>query len=31
MSKTKNEFGQHPEENIIWTGPGPYTVLLYDF
>ena len=22
ISKAKNEFGQHPEENIILTGPG---------
>jgi len=25
VSKTKNEFGQNPQENIIWTGPGLYT------
>ena len=27
ISKTRNEFGQNPEENIIWTGPGLYTVI----
>jgi hypothetical protein len=26
--KTKNEFGQNPEENIILTGPGQYTKIL---
>ena len=24
ISKTKNEFGQNPEENIILIGPGQY-------
>ena len=28
ISKTKNEFGQNPEENIILIGPGPYTKIL---
>ena len=28
ISKTKNEFGQNSEENIILIGPGPYTKLL---
>ena len=28
ISKAKNEFGQNPEENIILTGPGQYTVIL---
>jgi hypothetical protein len=28
ISKTKNEFGQNPEENIILTGPGQYTKIL---
>ena len=28
ISKTKNEFGQNPEENIILTGPGQYAVIL---
>jgi hypothetical protein len=29
ISKTNNEFGQNPEENIIWTGPSAslYTVI----
>jgi hypothetical protein len=27
ISKTKNEFGQNPEENIILTGPGQYTSI----
>jgi hypothetical protein len=27
-SKTKNEFGQNPEENIILIGPGQYTKIL---
>jgi hypothetical protein len=27
ISKTKNEFEQNPEENIIWTGPGLYTAI----
>ena len=26
-SKTKNEFRQNPEVNIIWTGPSQYTVI----
>ena len=25
ISKTKNEFGQNSEENIIFIGPGQYT------
>jgi hypothetical protein len=25
ISKTKNEFEQNPEKNIIWTGSGLYT------
>ena len=28
ISKTKNEFGQNPEENIILIGPGQYTQIL---
>jgi hypothetical protein len=28
ISKAKNEFGQNPEENIILTGLGQYTVIL---
>jgi hypothetical protein len=28
ISKTKNEFGQNPEENIILTGPNQYTKIL---
>ena len=28
ISKTKNEFGQNPEENIILTGPGQYTKIF---
>jgi hypothetical protein len=28
ISKTKNELGQNPEENIILTGPGQYTKIL---
>ena len=28
ISKTNNEFGQNPEENIILTGPGQYTKIL---
>jgi hypothetical protein len=28
ISKTKNEFGQNPEENIILIEPGPYTKIL---
>ena len=28
ISKTKSEFGQNPEENIILIGPGPYTKIL---
>jgi hypothetical protein len=28
ISKTKNEFGQNPEENIILIGPGQYTKIL---
>jgi hypothetical protein len=31
ISKTKNEFGQNPEENIcfrIWTGPDQYNVFF---
>ena len=28
ISKTKYEFGQNPEENIILIGPGPYTKIL---
>ena len=28
ISKTKNEFGQNPKENIILTGPGQYTKIL---
>jgi hypothetical protein len=28
ISKTKNEFGQNSEENIILIGPGPYTKIL---
>ena len=28
ISKTKIEFGQNPEENIIMIGPGPYTEIL---
>jgi hypothetical protein len=28
FSKTKNEFGQNPEENIILIGPGQYTQIL---
>ena len=27
ISKTKNEFGQNPEENIKWTVPGLYTAI----
>ena len=27
ISKTKNEFGKNPEENIILIGPGPYTKI----
>jgi hypothetical protein len=30
ISKTKNEFRQNPEENIILIGPGPYTKILTD-
>ena len=30
ISKTKNEFGQNPEENIILIGPGQYNKLLTD-
>ena len=28
ISKAKIEFGQNPEENIILTGSGQYTVIL---
>jgi hypothetical protein len=28
ISKTKNEFGQNPEENIILIGLGQYTKIL---
>jgi hypothetical protein len=28
ISKTKNEFGKKPEENIILIGPGQYTKIL---
>jgi hypothetical protein len=28
ISKTKNEFGQNPEENIILIGSGPYTTYV---
>jgi len=28
ISKTKNEFRQNPEENIILIGPGQYTKIL---
>jgi hypothetical protein len=28
ISKTKNEFGQNPEENIILNGPGQYTKIF---
>ena len=28
ISKTKNEFGQNSEENIIFIGPGQYTKIL---
>jgi hypothetical protein len=28
ISKAKNEFGQNPEENIIFTGHGQYNVIL---
>ena len=28
ISKTKNEFGQNPEENIILIGPDQYTKIL---
>ena len=28
ISKTKNEFGQNPEENVILIGPGQYTKIL---
>jgi hypothetical protein len=28
ISKTKNEFRQNQEENIILIGPGPYTKIL---
>jgi hypothetical protein len=28
ISKTKNESGQNPEENIMLIGPGPYTKIL---
>ena len=28
ISKTKNKFGQNPEENLILIGPGQYTKLL---
>jgi hypothetical protein len=28
ISKTKNEFGQNPEENITLIGPGPYYILI---
>jgi hypothetical protein len=28
ISKTKNEFGQNPEENIILIRPGQYTKIL---
>ena len=27
ISKTKNDFGQNPEENIILVGPGQYTKI----
>ena len=30
ISKTKNEFGQNPEENITLVGPGQYTKILTD-
>ena len=30
ISKTKNEFRQNPEENIILIGPGQYTKILTD-
>ena len=28
ISKTQNEFGQNPEENIILIGSGQYTKIL---
>jgi hypothetical protein len=28
ISKTINEFGQNPENNIILIGPGQYTKIL---
>ena len=28
ISKTKNEFGQNPEENIILIGPGRYYTFI---
>ena len=28
ISKTKNEFGQNLEENIILIGPGQYTKIV---
>ena len=28
ISKTKNEFGQNSEENIIFIGPGQYTKIF---
>jgi hypothetical protein len=28
ISKTKNEFRQNQEENVILIGPGPYTKIL---
>ena len=27
ISKIKDEFGQNPEENIIWTGPCLFTAI----
>jgi hypothetical protein len=30
ISKTKNEFGQNPEENIILIGLGQYTKILWE-
>jgi hypothetical protein len=27
ISKTKNEFGKNPEENIILIGPGQYYTI----
>jgi hypothetical protein len=29
ISKTKHEFGQNPEENIILIGPGKYNIFRY--